>query len=243
MGAAKQAVFVLAGLACGCIGVSQKRTIAGVVGGTGADVKACHAGTRLADDGLIDDFEDGNTQSNVEGGRDGYWWPKKDKVGSTIDPNPFAPSSGAGDGSDMAMHASGLTSSAEGAWGAGFGVNFLGGGSSGVYDASKYAGITFKARVGPGTSTSVRFKIGDINTHEDGHVCKSCWNHFGKDLILTTEWKEYKIMFSEARQEAGWGDPRPLSVTPSKLISIDWSIGPGRTYDIWIDDLAFIDCK
>jgi hypothetical protein len=237
------AVLLVAGLlACGCIGVSQKRTVAGAVGGTGTDVKTCHAGTRVADDGLIDDFEDGNTQSNLEGGRDGYWWPKKDTFGSTLEPDPFAPSSGAADGSDMAMHAFGKTSSADGAWGAGFGVNFLSG--SGFYDASKYAGFTFKAKAAPGTSTSVRFKIGDVNTHMDGHVCsKACWNHFGKNLILTSEWKEYKVSFSEARQEPDWGDPRPESVTPSKLVSIDWSIGTGQTYDIWVDDLAFTQCK
>ncbi|HVZ86645.1 MAG TPA: carbohydrate binding domain-containing protein, partial [Polyangia bacterium] len=110
-------------------------------------------------------------------------------------------------------------------------------------DASKYAGIAFKAKVAPGTSTSVRFNIGDINTHPNGNICTSCWNHFGKDLILTTEWKEYKIMFADARQQPDWGVPRPLSLTPSKLIEIDWQIGPGRSYDIWVDDITFLDCK
>ncbi len=225
----------------GCIGVSEKRVLSGAVGGTGADVKSCRTGTRRADDGTIDDFEDGDMQLSLEGGRDGYWWPKKDQAGSTIEPTPFGPSDGAGDGSEMAMHASGKTATGDGAWGAGFGVNLVGQGT--FYDASKYAGISFRAKVGPGASTSVRFKIGDVNTHADGHICKGCWNHFGKDLILTTEWREYKVLFSDVRQEPYWGDPRPLSVTPTKLVSIDWSIGPGRTYDVWVDDVAFLDCK
>ena len=57
-----------------CIGVSQKRNAgAGVVGGDVADLNVCRAGIRVADDGAIDDFEDGNNQINLEGGRDGYW--------------------------------------------------------------------------------------------------------------------------------------------------------------------------
>jgi hypothetical protein len=223
-----------------CIGVSQKRGVAGSVGGTGADIKTCHTGTRVADDGLIDDFEDGNNQVSAEAGRDGYWWPKKDPVGSTIEPTPFAPSDGAGDGSETALHASGKTVSGEGAWGAGFGANLV---QNAAYDASKYAGISFRAKVAPGSTTGVRFNIEDVNTHPDGKICKTCWNAFGKDMILTTEWKEYRIPFSEAHQQPDWGNPRPIALSPSKLIEVDWQIGPGQTYDIWIDDLAFVDCK
>jgi hypothetical protein len=233
-------IVLLTLLACGCIGVSQKRSVSGTVGGTGTDIKSCHAGTRLADDGLIDDFEDGNNQVASEGGRDGYWWPKKDPAGSTIEPTPFAPSDGAGDGSDTALHASGQTASGDDAWGAGFGANLV---QNALYDASKYSGVGFRAKVGPGSATSIRFNIEDVNTHPDGKICKTCWNAFGKDMILTTEWKEYRVLFSEARQQPDWGNPRPIAITPSKLVEIDWQIGPGRPYDVWIDDLAFLDCK
>jgi hypothetical protein len=232
---------VTGALASGCIGVSANRGTPGAIGGNPADLAVCRSGVRPADDGLIDDFEDGNTQSALEAGRDGYWWPKKDDNGSTLEPTPFAPSEGGAGGSEMAMHAKGITASGDGAWGAGFGVNMLG---HGLYDASKYAGIVFKAKAGEGSTHHVRFKIGDVNTHKDGNVCsKSCWNHFGKDLSLTTEWKEYRVLFSEARQEDFWGDPRPPAVTPSKLVAIDWSIGTGQPYDIWVDDVAFVVCK
>jgi hypothetical protein len=236
-------------LVSGCIGVSESRSAASN-GGTAAAAKSeaphvCRAGTKIAEDGVIDDFEDGNTQASLNAGRDGYWWPKKDAVGSTIEPEPFAPSEGGADGSEMSMHASGKTAvgDATNAWGAGFGVNFLS--QKGVlYDASKYVGITFKARVDEKSTRKVRFKIGDANTHMDAGICKTCWNHFGKDLTLTTKWKEYTITFAEAQQEEGWGDPRPSSLTPSKLVAIDWSIGGGGiAYDIWIDDVAFIECK
>ena len=49
--------------------------------------------------------------------------------------------------------------------------------------------------------------------------------------------------FSEARQEEGWGNPRPANIVPGKLIAMDFSIGPGQPYDLWIDDVTFLDCK
>ena len=128
---------------------------------------------------------------------------------------------------------------------AGATVNFLGG-TGGLYDASKYAGISFKARVDESSTRKVRFKIGDVNTHKDGNVCKDngCWNHFGKDLVLTPKWKEYTLLFTEAAQEEGWGSPRPSSVTPSKLISLDWTVKGGLgEFGVWLDDVTFLDCK
>jgi endoglucanase len=188
----------------------------------------------------MDDFEDGNNQLTKLAGRDGYWWTKKDSFGSTVS---MTPDDGGAGGSELAMHMTGITTSGQGDenWGAGVGVNFV---SQGLfYDASKYAGISFRAKAGPGSTRLVRFKIGDVNTHPDGKVCTKCWNHFGMNLTLTGGWREYPILFSEVEQEPGWGAPRPASVDPRKLIAIDWSIGPGQTYDLWIDDLVMLECK
>jgi hypothetical protein len=225
----------------GCIGVSQKRSAGnGVVGGNIADLNVCRTGVRHADDGAIDDFEDGNSQVNLEGGRDGYWWPEKDDVGSTVEPAPFSPGDKGADGSEMSLNAHGTTLSVNGAWGAGFGFNFVGKGS---YDASKYVGIAFKARVKEGTNRQVRVNIGDINTHKDGNICSTCWNHFGKTLSLTPDWKEYRILFTDTRQEEFWGNPRPPAITPSRLYTVEFKIGIGQTFDISVDDLYLLACK
>lgn len=199
----------------------------------------CAAGTRIPDDGSIDDFEDGDTQVAKVADRSGYWFTSHDPNGSTIDPTPFKMSDGGSNGSQKAMHVFGQTASADGAWGALWGAQFVG---QGVYDASKYDGISFKAKVGAGSTTKVRFKVADVNTHPDGGVCKSCWNHFGKDMQLSPEWQEFKVSFAEMKQEAGWGD-RFAMITPSKLIAINWSVEPGRTYDVWIDDVQFFECQ
>ena len=234
--------FLVLGAASGCIGVSQNRTSGSAL--AAADVGSCRLGTRPADDGLIDDFEDENTQLATVAGRDGYWWTKQDGKGSTIGPDPFIPSEGGADGSGLALRGTGKTAvgSPDITWGAGFGVNMLSR-QDGVYDASKYVGISFKAKVGEASTRQIRFAIGDVNTHPNAGVCKVCWNHFSKDLIVTTQWKEFRILFSEVQQQAGWGEPRPAALTPSKLVSIDWSISGGQVFDLWVDDIQFLVCK
>src|SRR5690606_2903957 len=189
---------------------------------------------------LIDDFEDGNTQMMVMEGRDGYWWKAHDPNGSTIGPEDSTPVEQGVNGS-LAIYMTGQTSSEEGAWGVNFGANFTS--DKSLYDASQYAGITFKAKAGPNSTKKVRFKIGDVNTHQDPGVCTACWNHFGQDITLTEEFKEYTVLFSEVRQLPGWGDPRPPSITPSQLYSFDFSIDKSAVFEIWVDDVAFVECK
>jgi hypothetical protein len=235
----------------GCIGVSQKRAGASTAASTKTTVldqdalaalgiKTCPAETRAADDGDLDDFEDNDAQLTRISGRDGYWWTKKDDKGSTVEPRPFRPQDGGADGSRKALHATGETSGAPGAWGAGFGANFS---TKNPYDGSRYAGMAFKARVGPRSTRHFRFKIGDSSTHQDAKLCVECWNHFGAEFDFTGDWKEYRVLFSEAAQEAGWGAPRPPALSPRKLYSLDWSVGPGQTYDLWVDDIHFLDCR
>jgi len=231
--------LLLAG-SSGCIGVSAKSAGPAVPGAVSA-VKKCRA-VRAADDGAIDDLEDGDNQITKTTGRDGYWWSAADPKGSKIE---MTVAEGGAGGSEMAMHMTGMTvpgKPEDDFWGVQLGINFV---SEGMfYDATKYAGVAFKAKVGKADSArAVRFKIADLNTHKDAGICTACWNHFGKDLALTPDWKEYKVTFSGAEQEPGWGDPRPLAITPSKLIALNWQVGPGQSYDIWIDDVTFLDCE
>jgi len=236
---------VLASLAtAGCIGVSQSASKSAAKGPTTfkphESLKVCKNGVKLAADGLLDDFEDGNTQLSEIAGRNGYWWKAHDPDGSTIGPDDSTPQKQGVDGS-LGMYFKGQTASSDGAWGVNFGANFTN--DSSTYDASKYAGITFKAKAGPNSTKKVRFKIGDINTHQDLGICTNCWNHFGQDIKLSEDWQQYTILFSEVRQLEGWGDPRPGSITPKELYSFDISVDKSATFEIWIDDWAFVECK
>ena len=205
----------------------------------GAPIKTC-AAPKLAADGLIDDFEDNNSQLAKAGGRDGYWWAAKDSNGSTMEPSKVAPTDGGAGGSAKSLHVTGTTAGTDGAWGVNLGSNFMG--AKMPYDAAQYAGISFKAKVAPSSTRTVRFKVGDVNTHQDAGLCKACWNHFGKDITLTTEWQEYRVLFSELKQADGWGDPRPPALSPDKLWAFDFTVGPKATFDLWVDDVHFLDC-
>src|ERR1035437_9425742 len=112
--------------------------VAAVAGAAASALQRCPKGVRVAADGDMDDFEDGNTQLTKLGGRDGYWWSKKDNFGSTVS---LLPDDGGAGGSEVAMHTAGVTTSGAGGenWGAGIGVNLVSQGL--LYDASKYAGI------------------------------------------------------------------------------------------------------
>ena len=75
----------------GCIGVSAKSKVG--PGGT-PPIKRCRA-FRVADDGALDDFEDGNTQILVQDGRDGYWHIIRDNSGGQLSmQEPPVPESG-----------------------------------------------------------------------------------------------------------------------------------------------------
>ena len=66
---------------------------------------------------------------------------------------------------------------------------------------------------------------------------------FIKDLSLTEEWTRYAFPFAEMRQLSGWGAPHPPRIDEKKIYGVQWQVNqPGATFDISIDDVAFI-CK
>ncbi|MBV9950250.1 MAG: hypothetical protein JOZ69_25640, partial [Myxococcales bacterium] len=89
----------------------------------------------------------------------------------------------------------------------------------------------------------VRLKVPDVATDPDGKVCTECFNDFGSDLTLSTEWKQYVIPFSDMSQMEGWGAPHPKGIDKSKIYGMQWQVNsPGADYDIWVDDVQFTGC-
>jgi hypothetical protein len=198
----------------------------------------CPNGTRPAADGLIDDFEAEKTPALA--GRSPGWWVGTAPHGKISVPAPkFATSDGGPAGSKKALHFAGKAAY-EDSWGAAASVSFQ---PAGFYDASKYVGIGFKIKSAK-PNLNVRLKIPDVAAHPDGGQCtKECWNSFGKELVLGTEWQEVALLWGELTQQPDWGVPRPPAITPSQLKEASWTIYPGAEFDFWLDDIHFLECK
>ena len=191
---------------------------------------------------LIDDAEDRNDQVLVGNGRAGYIYTYLDELGTTIKPpsSAFRMDRGGAGGSRYAAHITGkLAPSGEVYAGMGMDLRY----PRKPYNASRYTGVAFAAKVGKGSSPYVRFKVPDVNTDPDGKICTECFNDFGVGVELSEEWTRYEVPWSELKQEGGWGNPRPEAIDPSKIMALQWQIASaGSSFDIWIDDVSFIGC-
>jgi hypothetical protein len=111
-------------------------------------------------------------------------------------------------------------------------------------DASRYRGIAFAARRGPGAAAHVRLKVPDVNTDPDGKVCTDCYNDFGISFQVTEEWTRYEAPFADLVQETGWGAPRPAQVDTTKLYGVQWQIAvAGADVDLQVDQVEFLGCE
>ncbi len=183
---------------------------------------------------LIEDAEDGDGSVLLDGGRSGGWFNYKDEAGSS---NVFGIENGGAKGSQRAAHMKGELKTAEVIY-AGMGISL----GSDPFDASMYKGVAFRARIGAGSSTKVRFTVSDVNTEPAGGVCKNCYNHFGADLTLTSEWADYRFDFEKLAQAAGWGD-KFREIVPNAVFSLGWGVNDkGKPYDVWVDDVSFLGC-
>jgi hypothetical protein len=236
--------------ACGTTKTCPCLDTALVAGAQGkpAELAGCSGKAAPAQDGLVDDFEDADSQIVKLDGRDGYWWTNADKEGAKFTEPPGGGSpkwadSGA-NGSSQSLHVAGSTAKgSDQAYGVEVGTNLISQKGS-LYDGSKYVGVSFMAKVGPKSVKKVRFNMGDVNTHPDAGGCKNCCNHFCKELELTTEWKEYQVAFKDMAQRAGWGEPRPKSITPKELYTLTFAFeGSGGEFELFVDDIQFLECK
>ena len=202
--------------------------------------KTCPGATRVAQDGLIDDLEDGDARAAWVCGRSGYWWvAKADHALVTTPAGAFATSDGGSSGSKKAVRFAGKTDPRD-QWGAAVGLNFLESGA--FYDASKYAGVAFKIKASQ-PNVNVRLKLPDVSTHPEGGVCsKGCWNSFGKELVVGPEWQDVVVTWGELSQQPDWGDPRPPAITVGKIKNIEWAVNQGVEFDLVVDDIRFVEC-
>ncbi len=190
---------------------------------------------------LIDDLNDGDRFIPAVNGRAGAWSDSHDgSPNATMYPDPntgFAPTD---TGDPCRKYAAYVAGAGYVLWGADF---WFGLGSP--YDASKYKGISFWAKIDAGTSSVVRVAFPDKDTQPDANMCQTgissgptaCFDHYGYRMTLDSTWTKYTVMFSQLGQE-GWGHAG-TAFDPTSLYEVLFQIPVGANFGVWIDDVAF----
>jgi hypothetical protein len=217
------------GTACGACGVGRYAC-------DGSEALSCVNDANPASPGnpaLIDDLEDGDENVLPNYGLSGEWYMVSDATTGSLNPPvgsvPVPTNAGAvGSGRSMHFTASGFTR-----WGAGMAVGLSAYGCA--YDASKQTGIEFHVK----GSGSVLVQVGTVQTvpaANHGTCTGSCNDLFGTTVTATSTWTLRKAVFANLAQ-AGWGTP--ASFDPSQLLYVQFTVQPGSSLDLYIDNLSF----
>lgn len=196
-------------------------------------------------DPLVDDLEleEGQTEPDSlipsVDGRQGFWFTYNDGTagGTQEPPEPFVPSAGGANDSELAARTwgDGFTT-----WGAGMGIslnNDFGGDCP--YDVSAFTGVGFWMQ-GAGT---VRMHVSTQATvpPELGGTCNAapgmCHDDHGVDLMASETWTYHELAWDEMTQQ-GWG--QAAAFDPTQVLQLHWQVGPGVAFDVWVDEVVFL---
>jgi len=132
----------------------------------------------------------------------------------------------------MAGHvsATGIKAPTAGGFGAGFGF--------GMKDANMtcagvkaFDGVSFWAKGTSAADNALRFQVVVAATQAkaDGGDCETnCYNHPGKSVTLTADWKQYSIK---------WSDLAGAVKVNGVILGFNW-ITTGPDFDVWVDEVS-----
>jgi hypothetical protein len=193
---------------------------------------------------LLDGFEDEDLTLEQTSGRGGVWYAFDDGTVGKTGPVPLASSPLSGAPAALGAYGMHITATGFTGWGSGLGVDFRAGKK--VYDASKFNGIRFWARVGDAKNTHHRVQLADATTDKAGGKCNAavtapdgekCDDHFGINETFTTSWAQYVIRFDELTQ-IGWGNPAP-ALDKAALFGLQITAKAKLEVDLWLDQIEF----
>jgi hypothetical protein len=124
------------------------------------------------------------------------------------------------------LAASGLTD-----FGAGMGFG------TGCWDTSALDGISFWAKGTAGGDNRIQFQVAIPATHaaaNGGDCVTKCFDHPSKQLVLTSDWKQYVVAWSELTQ-AGFGTPAHYQ---GVIMALNWVSVSATSVDFWIDEVG-----
>jgi hypothetical protein len=220
-----------------------------VVGGRGGTLATGGAGGTAAttscpglalNEEMIDDMNDGDRFIPQVNGRAGAWKDEGDATSSsTMFPDPAGLFTMTNPGDACRKYAAYV-----------YGGPFVDGnplfyfGIGGPYDASKYEGVSFWAKIDSGSSSGLRVAFPDKDTQPDGGLCQasvagnSCWDHYGKHIDITTTWTKWQVSFNELAQ-IGWGRAG-AGFDRSTIYEVQFQLPGNEKFGVWIDDVALV---
>lgn len=177
---------------------------------------------------VIDDFEDGDFNVSPLGGRAGNWYPFGDGTGS-YGLDILSINRGA---SIKGIHTKGKDFTN---WGSGIGVDMQS--AKAPYNAGAYSGVTFWAKAA--TAQPVLIVFPDIDTDPGGKLCTTCDHHYNKTIQVGTGWQRFVVNFADLLLENGT-IPEPTGFKADGLVSVQFRFAPNQSYELFVDDLAFV---
>jgi hypothetical protein len=196
---------------------------------------------------LIDDMEDGMGDICDLGGRHGGWYTQGDGTSTMLEPavaSAFAPAAIPLGGRGQSHYAARFSGSGFTDWGALMGFELdtqnL---KNDPYDASSTGGIKFWMK--SDVPVAVNFLIPQTVLLTDGGLCAAdstdpnCNSHFSfKITAPSNDWTEYEVPFSALTQQYGG----TATWNPQVLLGVQFLVGPGAAFDVWVDDVSFYRC-
>lgn len=194
---------------------------------------------------VIDDFEDDDLNLLRDDQRTGSWFRYDDGSSGTTGPSPLVAAALTGAPAALGKYAIHITATGFSSWGSGLAATFMSSGKA--YDASRFSGVRFWARVGQGKEPKSHLQISDATTEAAGGKCNSasgapasqlCGNHFGSMVTVTTAWAAYEVRFDAMSQAAGWGLTAP-ELDAAHVYGIQFVTPAMSDLDLWLDQLEF----
>jgi hypothetical protein len=219
----------------------------------------CDAGMAIDAASMIDDCEGNSPGIIMQGGRSGSWFTYNDgtdggmqtpAAGGSFLPQAI-PGMPCGDMHGMHTFGGGFTSYGAGI---GFDLNHPNSKARMPYDAHLFHGITFFA-LGPpvpdggtqaGTqSVQVQFLESGTTPNTAGGTCDptsmTCNAHWSATVPITgSGWNYYTVdwgMQTPQITQPSWGTPATWD--PSTLLAIQFYVNPAKSFDFWVDNIAF----
>ena len=107
-----------------------------------------------------------------------------------------------------------------------------------TYDASAFQGVRFFGRSAIATAL-ITIQIPTTQTDPRGGLCgNDCYHNFAVQRSFTTEWSDFVIYFSDFEQDL---TVTTTTIDRAHLYGVEFLTQPQVPFDVWVDDVAFIE--